>query len=92
MKFICSFVSELGNVDSLMNNKVELRPTGWRVQMTPKEYRVKLHNEVATALVTTTDSYDKLAARFGISNKTVYEIAKSRGIKRRIGRPKKQVV
>ena len=53
--------------------------------MKPKEYRVQLHNEVATALVTTADSYDKIAAKFGISNRTVYDIAKARSIKRPIG-------
>ena len=64
--------------------------------MKPKEYRVQLQNEVATALVTTTDSYDRIAARFGISNRTVYNIVKARNIKRPLGAgkrgPKKQVV
>jgi transposase len=64
--------------------------------MTPKEFRVQLHNEVSTALVTTTDSYDKIAAKFGISNRTVYDIVKARHIKRPVGAgkpgPKKQAV
>ena len=53
--------------------------------MTPKEFRVQLENEVAMALVTTTDSYDLIAARFGISNRTVYDIVKARNIKRPAG-------
>jgi transposase len=64
--------------------------------MTRKEFKVQQHNEVATVLVTTTDSYDVIAARFGISNRTVYDIVKARNIKRPIGAgkpgPKKQVV
>jgi hypothetical protein len=48
-----------------------------------------LHNEIATALISTTKSYNQLAAEFGVSNATVWQIAKSRGIKRKVGRPKK---
>jgi hypothetical protein len=57
--------------------------------MKPKEYKVQLHNEIATALVTTTKSYNLLAFEFGVSNATIWQIAKARGIKRKIGRPKK---
>lgn len=65
-------------------------------EMKPKEFKAQLHNEVVLALVRTTDSYDKIAARFGISNRTVYDIAKARNIKRPTGAgksgPKKQGV
>ena len=59
--------------------------------MTPNEFRIQLHNEVATALVSTTKTYEQLAAEFGISNRTVYDIAKARGIKRKPGPRRKAV-
>jgi hypothetical protein len=59
--------------------------------MTFKEFRFNLYNEVAEALFKTTETYEQISVRFGISTRTVYDIAKARNIKRKPGPRKKAV-
>jgi hypothetical protein len=53
--------------------------------MNKKEFKVQFENEVATALIAGTKTYTELAVEFGISEMSVYLIAKARKIRRKRG-------